>query len=479
MPARPTASLSALLVIALLPSLAGANDIVDFLRNIRNATDPARQQQLRQQQIQRYRQIPAPPRGRQLPDLVVPGLSEGFYETTLPGGGVYQFHVPPQDVRFRDPNQGRLANVFARLSAEVDAMYGPLQSYVAAAKSTNQNDIRRSAGEMEEDIDKMIRQIERENFNNAVREFRSYSRERERVDAGMRRYQLGPRLQRQVQLLDTHERRIEQILAAGPGATPPVRPTPGGPVLPGPVAPFDLPRVLGLAQQWAGIARDLEQAFASNARSWQTRALQRKASRVRATADSMSSSILDGADYDHVVREFRELDDTWGKLVEMANEYGGFGPQLTQAARKVSTIDHALHEALYIESPLVDNEQLIEPLLNDVARMATQLDRELDRLAFGTGSRNSYWQLRTAAAQLSQQTAQAAYEVRSGQPIYRLRDRADQINATWTRVEDAAERVRNDPAASYAVALVDQMEVDMQRLARIAAGEFGWRYQID
>ena len=464
---------------------ASANDIVDFLRNFQNSRiDPQRQQQLYQRQLQRYRPIAVPP-GQQLPELQVPGLNPGTYETQLPQGGMLRFRVPggqlvPQNDRNRD------AALAARVSDELAQAYSPLIAVLSAARSTGRRNLIDLAEDIEDKYDRMERQLERERLPQAANEWQQYSRLRQQLDRGLAEFQFGPRLRQQMTALTTREARIGRLFgnANGQPIGQPGRPvTPGQPIPGGPTggpvyAPFDGPRVYGLANQWAESISRLEQGFAANARSWQTRSLQRQATRARLNAESLSASVIDGASYDHVVREFRQLDNAWAALLELSTDYGGFGPAINREARTVAAIDHQLHETLYVESPLVDNEQLIEPLLHDVARTASELDRELDRLANVSRRAPNYWRLRQAAGQLANQTASASRELAAGRPVYALRQRADEIEQTWRRVETEAERLRPDPEASYVVSLVDQMEIDLQRLARIAEGQFGWRYQI-
>ena len=240
-----------------------------------------------------------------------------------------------------------------------------------------------------------------------------------------------------------------------------------------------MPRVVGLAQTWATSAQRLEAAFANApVKNWQTRALQRQAGRCRSSADAVAASALDGAPFEHVSEEFRELDDAWQRLVARTSDSGLASSLLATEARRIAAVDHAMHEVLYVESSALQNERLVEPLLHDVMRTTSELDRELDVLSSSRLRGAEYWPLRTANAELSSQVRSALRDVQAGKPIYSLRARADAIERAWRQTEAAAAGLRGNSQAGYAVSLVDQMETVMQRLARVAAGEFNWRYQI-
>lgn len=477
-----TVSLLAAAVVIGLPSgpvvaPAAGNDIVDFLRNIQDATrgdDARRNDRLRQQQLQRYRPF-TPQQGQQLPDINVQGLAPGDYETTLPDGSLYRFHVPgalrpvapgrPQPI---SPPYNQ--SLVKRVGLELDAAFGPLQSYLQAARSTGRDEIRDAADDAEEEYDRAMRQVERDNLRSLQREFNDFSRDKAKLDNYMSRYRFGPELQRQLGQLNTRLRRIEKLLAGGSGGDgqPPVI-----------VQPYDAPRIIGLAQSWARATQRLESAF-TNApvRTWQTRALERQSGRVRDAADSLASSALEGADFEHVSGEFRELDDAWQRLLARTNDYGLAATLSAELARQVAAIDHEMHQVLYVQSPVVENERLVEPLLHDVMRLSAELDRELNLLSASRRLGRNYWPLRNANAELNAQLNSALREVQSGRPIYALRDRANKIEQTWRQTEAAAASLQNDGQARYALTLVEQMETSMQRLARIANGEFGWRYQI-
>lgn len=191
---------------------------------------------------------------------------------------------------------------------------------------------------------------------------------------------LGASAQRRVAAVNELEEGLHQIMAISPAP------------------PYDRPLVAALvdelAQTTSHLLEDLR-VEPEKTHGWQ--AITLRAKRVKEHAADLNATVRENAAFTTIVEEYEEFDRTWHRLLEYARVTPELDAQLRRTARKVRQIDLQLHQALYVNVPVVSDRQQRLHMSAGIAKTADHLADDL-AAEIGKGKRDLLQDARVLAS---------------------------------------------------------------------------------
>ena len=238
----------------------------------------------------------------------------------------------------------------------------------------------------------------------------------------------------------------------------------------GPAPPYDRVLVAALTHQLAeATAHLLEDARQEAQQDYNLRAQRSSSERVKQQAADLNAAVQQNAPLASVVEEYEEFDRVWHRFAERALAPPADDAHIRRVVRQVQQVDHQLHDALLVSSPLATDRQQAIQLSAAIAKTADHFARDLDA-DLNRGRQeiaNDAYAFATTAHNLSQVQAQQNDE-RASAEAWR------QFVLAWNRLQSQVKTLQGD-RFEHSLQTAQQLAADIKRLEAHFRNEPGRR----
>lgn len=436
------------------PSTAAANDIEDFFKELVQGRQryEQRRSEWQNRRDARYQEL-----RRDLPDdtrfdYESPGLPEGTYTVPLPGGISI-------NIRSKQVPDHRERQITEQVSQLGEAMRYPVQRIAGSLRGSRDERLRKESHEAYEELEEMIEAARENDLDDVLEHHQRFDDHWRQVVYGVRGEAGDRQLQYLAQRVARHDQQLHYVLHVGPGQN------------------YDRPRLVGLTRQLEVATRNLEEIVEDRTGPRRPgQSLRRRAHRVSTQAHGLAETVADNQHYERIVDEYREFDREWHDLLDDIRQFDRLTARFLPVARDVRQIDRQLHEILLIDSPEVPDDRGVQHLVHRIGGSARLLEDEVrDAVRDQQGDRG--YRFVRVVDRFSSTAQQLDYQLERGEEISQMKGLTDRFQSDWQQVVEQFNAFQGDDRRNQITPIMTDLQSDMRRLARYAAGEEDWRYR--
>jgi hypothetical protein len=395
----------------------------------------------RQEQAYQQQRLPAEQAGRGdfRVELRDGGIPPGQYRLRLPFGLEARVQVQPPAV----PQSGWGHGVYGQVFDLAQALGQDLRDVRYGIYQTQNPDLRQRVDATLAAAEQLRRGAAQREPDTALREqFREFDENWHRLAHALaaQEYLNASWIRRKAEAVSHRDEQLHQILQIGQAPV------------------YDRLRVAALTRQLADATSHLLEDVEFEARdNPQAQLIHRRARRVQQLAEDLEYAAAQNASFTTIVEEYEQFDESWHRLIRLAQQTPGISDHLREAGRRVAVIDRELHRELMVESPVMS----VDPaqMRNLAASVVRQAEHLVEDLHYVGGRRNQEAVRRaemfaSAARRLQQRLSQSPQE---------LRRVAERTENAWTELHDALHGLRGRDA-EHVQEMGRALEEDFDRL---------------
>lgn len=465
---KPLVLSSCFLAASCILQPVGANDIIDFLKQWGDSQGlyDSRRQQWDDRQRDRYQPAPVrPSTGPAVPyrlpvELSLPaqncGLAPGHYDFDLYGGQRMHLDVTGVGLGAIGPDNTPL------LLTEARTMKPHVDVVVQSVRNVPDRNLYKTANDAATELDRTIRDLERSRSADAAQHFADFETGWASFANGLAAYTVGFQLRQHLEAIQRSENRLNSLFGSTGGYWD-----------------YDRPRLFGLTRVLAQKAAELEAAFISDPRQWQSKALMRQLRRVHYCADALAEGVVDNANFETIVDEYRIFNDAWHYLLSRSGQLGQYTPSMVAIGREVWEIDAALADVLLIEPPAFSDDQVVLHLAERFHSSARRLEREIELANLRLRERGfSSWGLTQECDRLRRAAEAFETAMSQGRSPADCRTEFNELSNAWRLVTTTANATPRTQLPTGMTDFLASMSRDFQRIESAVSGNYRWRYAL-